>query len=401
MASYPLGSATLVLLLDDGWPSCTNISGRNGQGFCKTPAPRGADGRIVPDPKKFPNGMLEWTNYAHARGLKVGIYTAPHKTTCGGYTASLNNEAIDAQTFADWGIDFVKLDAGCQNDCSIHDGCIKASLTRMRDGLNATGRRMVFYVDDGNPTSGPIVYNPFGRGVSNNSFTQSHIARQWNEEVVSWGPNMANMWKLWFDRWDGWSSILDNAHQQVGMQWFQSCGAFNNMDMMTVGQGALTQGQYRAEMFLYAVLGTPLILSADVSAFQKGSWENALVTNPEIIAVNQDPDCVQGTKISGLSSTQETSGSQNWAGDMWVKPLSDGSFAAVIINKDPTAAHQYDILFGGDGNGTGENLFPAGPFATAIVRDLYRRQDMGVFTFRFNVTVPPLDAVLVRIIPQA
>jgi hypothetical protein len=87
--------------------------------------------------------------------------------------------------------------AGCQDDCSIHDGCILASLGRTRDALNATGRRVVFYVDDGNPTSGPKVVNPRLRGVPNNTFTQTHIARVWAEEVVSWGPATANMYKLW------------------------------------------------------------------------------------------------------------------------------------------------------------------------------------------------------------
>jgi hypothetical protein len=133
------------------------------------------------------------------------------------------------------------MDAGCRNDCSLHDGCLLASLTRMRDGLNATGRTVVYYIDDGNPTSGPAAYNPFLRGVPVNPFTSSHTARTWPETVTSWGPALCNMWKLWcvspfrlrvvlissrrYDRWDGWPSLLDNAHQQIGMQWFQSSNA--------------------------------------------------------------------------------------------------------------------------------------------------------------------------------
>lgn len=83
------------------------------------------------------------------------IYSAPHAQTCGGYEGSLHHEAVDAVTFAAWGIDAVKMDAGCQEDCSIHDGCLLGSLGRTRDALNATGRRVLYYVDDGNPTSGP------------------------------------------------------------------------------------------------------------------------------------------------------------------------------------------------------------------------------------------------------
>jgi hypothetical protein len=179
----------------------------------------------VPDPAKFPNGHHEWTSYAHSLQLKTGIYSAPHAQTCGGFAGSLGHEAVDAQAFADWGMDFVKMDAGCRNDCSLHDGCLVASLTRMRDGLNATGRTIVYYIDDGNPTSGPAVYNPFLRGVPSNPFTASHTARVWTETATSWGPSLCNMWKLWYDRWDGWPSLLDNAHQQIGMQWFQSANA--------------------------------------------------------------------------------------------------------------------------------------------------------------------------------
>ena len=339
----------VYLLLDDGWTTCNNYSdpGDPLSSGCTIPGDRDASGRITPDPVKFPHGHTEWTSHAHKLGLKTGIYSAPHGQTCGGFTGSLGHEGVDAQSFADWGIDFVKMDAGCRTDCSIHDGCLVASLTRMRDGLNATGRPIVYYIDDGNPTSGPAVYNPFLRGVPVDPFTASHVARTWPEMVTSWGPSLCNMWKLWYDRWDGWASLLDNAHQQVGMQWFQSRGAFNNMDMLTVGKGGMLQGQYRAELFLYAVLATPLILSApDITVFANGTWEHALVTNPEVLAINQDPDCVQGTKLSGLTDPDGRTNLHNWAGDVWIKPLSDGSFAAALINRDPHHNHSLRVGFG-------------------------------------------------------
>eukprot|EP01116_Phalansterium_solitarium_P005205 TRINITY_DN1661_c0_g1_i4.p1 TRINITY_DN1661_c0_g1~~TRINITY_DN1661_c0_g1_i4.p1 ORF type:complete len:450 (-),score=144.81 TRINITY_DN1661_c0_g1_i4:76-1425(-) len=387
MVSSGLRDAGYVyLLLDDGWPTC---SLHNSDGGCSIPAPRDAQGRIVPDPAKFPDGMKAVADYVHASGLKLGIYTAPHKQTCGGYTGSLGHEAVDAQTFADWGIDFAKLDAGCRMDCSIHDGCLLTSLTAMRDGLNATGRRIVYYIDDGNPTSGPKVYNPYRRSWPDNEFTRTHIATSWSEFVCSWGPDMANMWKIWFDRWDGWQSLLDNTHQQVGMQWFQSANAFNNPDFMTVGQGGMTQGQYRAEVFLYATLGAPLIVSFDLESID--NFTRSLVLNPEIIAVDQDPDCVQGTNVDAYS-----------AADIWIKPLHDGSFAATLINKDPMNAQVISLRLGyidGDTDSSDEDFFPAGPFKRAKVRDLYARQDLGVFEQMFNATVPPMDAVFVRVFP--
>jgi alpha-galactosidase len=101
--------------------------------------------------------MAATVDYVHSRGLRVGIYTAPHAATCGGYTGSLNHEAIDAATFVAWGIDAVKLDAGCRNDASLHDGTLLASIARFRDALNATGKPVLLYVDDGNPISGAKV----------------------------------------------------------------------------------------------------------------------------------------------------------------------------------------------------------------------------------------------------
>ena len=207
-----------ILWLDDGWPSCSTF---NADGGCSVPAPRDAAGAIVPDPVKFPAGITGVSAYLHARGLRLGIYTAPHATTCGGFSGSLTHEAVDAASFAAWGVDAVKLDAGCQDDSSIHDGTLLASLARMRDGLNATGRDIVYYVDDGNPTTGPKVYNPHGRGWANTSRTRTHYARSWSEHVVNWGPGIANMYKLWFDREDSWASMMDNVHQQVNFAWFQ------------------------------------------------------------------------------------------------------------------------------------------------------------------------------------
>ena len=126
------------LLLDDGWPACAEF-GHNGR--CNAPQPRDSSGRIVVDSAKFPDGLKPVIDFVHQRGMKFGIYSAPHAATCGGYSGSLGHEAIDAQMWADLGVDFVKMDAGCQNDCSIHDGCQLNSLTRMRDALNATAHR--------------------------------------------------------------------------------------------------------------------------------------------------------------------------------------------------------------------------------------------------------------------
>lgn len=133
---------------------------------CLKPGPRDENNRIVPDPERFPSGMKALADYVHSKGLKIGIYTAVSATTCGGYMASLGYEAIDAQTFADWGFDFVKHDT-CNTDCGIHDGCMQDSTMKMSQGLKASGRDIIYYIDGGNPTGGPRVANPTQTGVTN------------------------------------------------------------------------------------------------------------------------------------------------------------------------------------------------------------------------------------------
>ncbi len=161
------------ILIDDGWSECAVF---NSDGGCAVQAARDNAGRIPPDPIKvceaehhfvrstfvpflligvvrytnqFPNGMKPVADFMHSLGLKLGIYTAVSNATCGGFLSSLGHEAVDAQTFADWGMDFVKHDT-CNSDCGIRDGCIQQSTARMRDALNATGRPIVYYIDDGN-----------------------------------------------------------------------------------------------------------------------------------------------------------------------------------------------------------------------------------------------------------
>jgi len=384
-------------LLDDGWPACETFTPA---GFCTSPPKRdGKTGRIVVDATKFPNGLKPVIDLVHEQGMKFGIYSAPHAVTCGGYAGSLGHEATDAQMWAELGVDFVKMDAGCQNDCSIHDGCQIGSLTRMRDALNATGRPILYYVDAGNPTSGPKVYNPNRRAVVDTSYTRSHTAEKWSQEVLSWGPDMANMWKLWFDRWDGWQSLTDNVAQQVGVEWFQSCGAFSNPDMMTIGLGAMSEAEYRSEMFLYTVLGAPLILTAQIDKLQT-PFVRSLIMNPELIAIDQDSDCVQGSRVSSMGSQPD--GSDRWAGEIWIRPLSDSTFVAVLTNRDPVTPRKLNLRFGyvnGNTDSTDCDFFPAGPFRAARLRDVHRRVDLGVFNGTFEATVAPHDSFILKVTP--
>ena len=383
-----------ILWLDDGWPSCAVFSGAPGSSGCATPAPRAADGSIVPDPAKFPVGLAAVADYVHGLGMRLGIYSAPHAVTCGGYEGSLGHEALDAATFARWGIDAVKMDAGCRDDCSLIDGCLVSALERVRDGLNATGRRMLFYVDMGNPTAGPKVYNPLMRGWPNSSLAQTHFARTWPQFAPSWYPGVANAVKVWFDRHDAWSSLMDNVHQQVHLAWFQAPNYFIHPDQLTIGQGRLTAAESRSEVLLYAVLAAPMFLSAAPSALSPELL--ALVTNPEVLAVNHDPDATMASLVA--SSPLADDGSRG-AVDAWVKPTSDGSFVFVLCNRDPLLARNATAVFADGGDGGSSDLFPAGAGSEvrASVRDLVARTALGTFSGAWSTTLAPHDSVMVQV----
>jgi alpha-galactosidase len=368
------------ILIDDCWSLCLN---KSKTGDCSVPAPRDSDGRIVPDPNKFPSGMKSLADYVHSKGLKIGIYTASSARTCAGYEGSLGHEHTDALAFGEWGFDFVKMDT-CGTDCSIHNGCLRNSLNAMRDGLNATGKTIVFYVDDGNDSSGPRIYNPFLHHINVDDMVK--IAYAADELVWNWGPSTANMWKSWLDIHDSWYSTIDNIHMQIGLAMYQKCGAFNTPDMLTVGQGGQTLNQYRAQMFMWAVLGAPLILGCDIRKMDNDTL--ALVTAPEVLAINQDKECVQASLASSFSG-----------GEVWVKPLSDGSFGVVLLNtlsKPQTIQLQLNDKWA-DNFGS---FYPA-KVNEASIRDAWQRKDLGDYKGVFEGEVQGHDAMILRVFPKA
>lgn len=392
LAVSPLSkSGYNYVLLDDCWSVCLDERGEGSQA-CKRAGPRDSDGRIQINPEKFPDGFKPLTDRAHAKGLKIGIYTSVSAVTCGGYTGSLHHEAVDAQTFVDWGFDFVKHDT-CGTDYSVHDNGLQAAVTRMRDGLWEAGKgKVVYYLDHGNPTSPQRVFNPRNIHVHSKEALQkvavkpSELAWVWLDQLPQQekGPHM---FKSWFDISDTFASTMTNVHNQVRIAEYQRCGHHNVPDMLTVGQGGQSMGEYRANFFLFTILGAPLIMGCDIRGLDDAYVE--LLTSPEILQINQDGDCVQGSQARDIGSTET-----------WIKPLSDDSFAVVLLNKGDRA-ESIRLHFGDDGMGWGQgaDFFPA-DFPSAHVRDLYARKDLGSFQKGFSATVPGKDAMIIKVTPE-
>eukprot|EP00729_Bicosta_minor_P010193 gene10193-25212_t len=218
MADELLASGYEYLLIDDGWPEDTAHHG-------KGPA-RDADGRIPVSKIKFPSGFKNLTSYIHSKGLKIGIYTAVSHWTCGGYTGSLGFEDVDAQSFVEWGFDFVKHDTcggyngepydecGVGNDASGFN-CIKNSTSAMSKALQKYGqqanKKIVYYIDHGNPTSPQRMYNPKQYYVSSDMNGQSDVSKLATKPSQlgwTWAADVCHMMKVCFDTNDSWDSML-------------------------------------------------------------------------------------------------------------------------------------------------------------------------------------------------
>ncbi|MGH8146918.1 MAG: glycoside hydrolase family 27 protein [Rhodanobacteraceae bacterium] len=264
---------------------------------------RGPHGELVPDPAKFPQGIKAVADYVHGKGLKLGIYESAGTTTCAGYPGSLGHEKQDARQFARWGVDYLKYD-----NCGDHRGeTYPQRYAAMRDALAASGR--------------PIVYS---------------ICEWGNQAPWHWAPAIGNLWRTTQDITPRWRTdqphnhypqgILDILDQQAALTHASHPGAWNDPDMLEVGNGYLTDDENRAHFSLWALLNAPLIAGNDLRHMSKDV--RAVLTNREVIAVDQDWGGRQGYRVS-----------RDGNADVWAKPMSDGSVAVILLNRGQGPLH--------------------------------------------------------------
>jgi alpha-galactosidase len=252
---------------------------------------RDAQGRLQPDPKRFPHGIKALADYVHSLGLKIGIYESAGTKTCAGFPGSLHHEKTDAESFAKWGIDYLKLD-----NCSNQGEDYLKRYTDMQKALLATGR--------------PIVYSICEWGV---------------KDPYQWAPAISQLWRTTGDISDNWNSMINIVDQQVGLNKYAGPGHWNDPDMLEVGNGGMTDNEYRTHFSLWAILAAPLIAGNDL--FHMTENTRQILMNKDVIAVDQDPAGKQGYKVA-----------DNGDQEVWVKPMSDGSFAVLLLNRGPERA---------------------------------------------------------------
>jgi alpha-galactosidase len=253
------------------------------------------DGHLVADPTKFPDGIKAVADYVHSKGLKLGIYESAGTVTCQRYPGSLGHEYTDARDFADWGVDYLKYDncGAPSTDDSAADYAARYQV--MADAIKATGRDMVYSVCEwGN-------YEP------------------WN-----WAGGMSNLWRTTGDISDNYASMLNIVKQNAVLSDHAEPGAWNDPDMLEIGNGGMTDTEYKSHFSLWAEMAAPLLIGTDLRAASDETM--AILENEDVIAVDQDSLGKQG-KLIGNDGTRY----------VFAKPLADGSVAVALFNSGDTA----------------------------------------------------------------
>ncbi|MFD9113155.1 glycoside hydrolase family 27 protein [Streptomyces bottropensis] len=273
---------------------------------------RDSAGNLRANPTTFPSGMKALGDYIHGKGLKFGIYQAPNERTCAqgvgtypGSTGSKGHEAQDAATFASWGVDYLKYD-WCSGSGTLNEQI--AQFTIMRDALRATGR--------------PIIYS-----INPNSFHSPTGA------TYDWGQ-VADLWRTTEDLLDIWQNGNTNSYPMgVGnvlditapLAAQSGPGHWNDPDMLVVGRPGLSLTESRSHFALWALLSAPLIAGNDIRTMS--SDVSAILRNPRLLAVNQDPLGAGGRRVRDDGDTE-----------VFAKPLSDGSVAVGLFNRRNSTA---------------------------------------------------------------
>lgn len=313
------------LVIDDGWQAKT----------------RDANGNLMPDADKFPEGIEKTIEYVHSKGLKFGIYSCAGTLTCGSFPGSYQHEFDDARTFAKWGVDFLKYD-NCAKPSGIDDELL---YRRMAMALRHSGRDILF------------------------------SACSWGEyDTLRWARESgAHIWRSTCDIADNWVSMKDIAMSQFNHTPYNGSYSFNDMDMLIagmygdghVGVGGCNDDEYQSHFALWSIMMSPLMIGCDVRKINDATLE--LLTNKELIAINQDIEC-RPPRCYKIHKDSEYYGA--------VKLLSDGDYAFAMFNfsdEDCIIENNLNIKFWDIG-------LPIDCGYAFEIRDVINHKDLGIFT---------------------
>ena len=321
-------------------------------------------GFIRPDSAHFPSGMKALADYIHSKGLKLGIYSDAGSKTCAGRPGSRGYENQDAETYARWGVDYLKYD-WCNTDSL---SAVGAYMT-MRDALVRTGR--------------PIVFS---------------ICEWGSNKPWFWAPTVGNLWRTTEDIHPCFDCLTEHdtrrgvyiswgvmpiMEQQIPLRAYAGPGHWNDPDMLEVGNG-MSVNEDRAHFTMWAMLAAPLISGNDLRSMSRET--SAILTNHDVIAVDQDSLGVEGFRYSSSDSVE-----------IWLKPLSHEAWAMVFLNR---ARAQRGAAFDFHKEAVADSVSGRRPRFGEVpyhIRDLWTGADRGTTAQPLTVTVPPHDVVMVRL----
>ncbi len=342
---------------------------------CWSEKQRDSNGRLVPDHWKFPEGIKPVADYVHSKGLKFGMYSCAGTHTCGGHPGSFEHEFDDAETFAEWGVDYLKYDYCYKPDHIPGEILYK----RMSTALRNCGRDIMF------------------------------SACNWgNDDVYKWiRESGAHLFRSTGDIQDNWESIKRLALSQIGNECYGGNFCHNDIDMLVVGMhggsnnewinsteqgvnviadsgetmpklGGCTDEEYRTHFSLWAIMNSPLMIGCDIRRMTPATKE--ILTNKDVIAINQDIECRGPYCIKQWNNPDNVFS--------LVKPLSNGDYAIGMFNFGDRAGEMslqfWDI---GLTTASGRGL---------SVYDCWKHEELGTFTERFCTTVEPHGCVVLR-----
>ena len=255
---------------------------------CWAQSSRDSKGNLVPDKTRFPNGIKAVADYVHSKGLKFGLYTSAGTKTCNkaGFPGALGHEKQDAALWASWGVDYLKYD-----NCNNQGQDAKKRYTAMRDALAATGR--------------PILYS---------------ICEWGQNQPWTWAGPVGNSWRTTGDINDSYSKMLSIYKANIKLGKYAGPGHWNDPDMLEVGNGGMSDTEYRTHFTLWAMMSAPLLIGSDIR--KASSATLTILRNSDVVALDQDVKGVQGNEISSANGLHVIR-----------KPLANGDTAVALFNE--------------------------------------------------------------------
>lgn len=326
---------------------------------CWSEKNRDENGRLVPDKEKFPNGMKAVADYVHSKGLKFGMYSCAGTHTCAGYPGSFEHEFDDAETFASWGVDYLK-----------YDYCYKPV-----------------------HIPGEVLYKRMGMALRNCGRDIVFSACNWgNDDVQKWiRESGANLYRSTGDIQDSWESIKNLAISQIGNECYGGVYCHNDIDMLVVGMyggsnndfiasaiGGCTDTEYKSHFALWAIMNSPLMIGCDVRKMNDATKK--ILMNQDIIAINQDSECRGPYCIKQWNNPENVMA--------LIKPLSNGDYAIGMFNFSDQPS-EMSLQFWDIGlptaSGRGMSMY-----------DCWEHKELGTFTERYVTTIESHDCFVLR-----